>query len=142
LGIGPHSSFFSLYSNFLSFYKIWLKSVSKCMSVLLLRMLSYLWSPYGIGRPLYFCPVVSIFSFFFFPRLISAAADWMSTVLRHMVWCGPSANLECRSENASGSLEIQDAKMMQKSPSDDHRTTSSCYIFATKARIDNRKKTR
>ena len=22
----------------------------------------------------------------FFPRLISAAADWMSTILRHMVW--------------------------------------------------------
>jgi len=22
----------------------------------------------------------------FFPRLISAVADWMSTILRHMVW--------------------------------------------------------
>jgi len=22
----------------------------------------------------------------FFPRLISAAVDWMSTILRHMVW--------------------------------------------------------
>jgi len=30
--------------------------------------------------------------------------------------------------------------MMQKSPSEHHRTTSSGYIFATKARIDNRKK--
>jgi len=28
----------------------------------------------------------------------------------------------------------------QKSPSGHHRTTSSGYIFATKARIDNRKK--
>ena len=61
------------------------------------------------GRPLYFCPVVSssysffflmvalcnraehyIFSlwflsfFFFFPRLISAVGDWMSTILPHM----------------------------------------------------------
>jgi len=36
--------------------------------------------------------------------------------------------------------EIQDAKMMQKSPSAHHRTTLSGYIFATKARIDNRKK--
>ena len=35
--------------------------------------------------------------FFFFPRLISAAADWMSTILRHVVW-PYSANLECRSE--------------------------------------------
>jgi len=32
---------------------------------------------------------------FFIPRLISAVADWMSTIL---IWCGLSANLECRSE--------------------------------------------
>jgi len=25
-------------------------------------------------------------SFFFFPRLISAVGDWMSTILPHMVW--------------------------------------------------------
>jgi len=31
--------------------------------------------------------VVSFFfSSIFFPRLISAAADWMSTILRQMVW--------------------------------------------------------
>jgi len=29
-------------------------------------------------------PVVSIF--FFFPRLISAATDWMSTILLNMAW--------------------------------------------------------
>jgi len=42
--------------------------------------------------------VVSIFflSSIFFPHLISAAADWTSTILPHMLW--PSANLECRSE--------------------------------------------
>jgi len=33
----------------------------------------------------------------FFPRLISAVANWMSTILQHMVWLY-SANLECRSE--------------------------------------------
>ena len=38
-----------------------------------------------------------------------------------------------------GSLEIQDAKSRQKSPSRHHRTTLSGYIFAIKARIDNRK---
>jgi len=42
-----------------------------------------------------------LLSFFllFFPRLISApsaVADWMSTILPHMLW--PSVNLECRSE--------------------------------------------
>jgi len=55
--------------------------------------------PMKQGRPLYFCPVVSFFlllSSIFFPRLTSAAADWMSTILPHMVW--PCANLECRSE--------------------------------------------
>ena len=40
--------------------------------------------PMEYDRPLCFCPVVSFF--FFFPRLISAAADCMSTILLHMVW--------------------------------------------------------
>jgi len=41
-----------------------------------------------------------------------------------------------------GSLEIEDAKMMQKkSPSEHHHTILLGYIFATKACIDNRKKT-
>ena len=35
-------------------------------------------------------------SMFFFTRLFSAAADWMSTILPHMVW--PSATLRCRSK--------------------------------------------
>ena len=49
------------------------------------------------GRLLYFAPVASFFlSSFFIPRLFSAVADWMSTILPHMMW--PSANLECRSE--------------------------------------------
>ena len=44
-----------------------------------------LWPPYGIGQPTIFCPVVS-FDLSFSPRLISAVADWMSTILLHMVW--------------------------------------------------------
>ena len=64
---------------------------------------SNLWSPYVIRRPyilsccFFFFMValcnrdtIYIFMLFllllFFPRLISAAADWMSTILRHMVW--------------------------------------------------------
>jgi len=39
------------------------------------------------GRPIIFCPVVSsIFLLSFFPRLILAVADCMSTILLHMVW--------------------------------------------------------
>jgi len=35
-------------------------------------------------QALYFHHVV--YSSSFFPRLISAVADWMSTILPHMVW--------------------------------------------------------
>ena len=74
--------------------------------------------------------------FFFFPRLISAVADWMSTILPHMVW--PSVNLECRSEMWCARLAGNAGP--KKSPSGHHRTTVGLYIFATNARIDNRKK--
>jgi len=43
--------------------------------------------------------LLSFFLFFYlFPRLISAVADWTSSVDHIHTWCGPSANLECRSE--------------------------------------------
>jgi len=58
-------------------------------------------------RALYYCPVS------FFPRLISAVVDWMSTILLHMVW--PQCEFRCRSEflkcPARGSLEMQDPKI-------------------------------
>jgi len=57
------------------------------------KHLSILCSCRHYGRPayqmrtLYFRPVVSsFFSLFCVPRLISAVADWMSTILPHMVW--------------------------------------------------------
>ena len=50
----------------------------------------YLWPPYVIGQTIIFSScfffLLSFFFFFFFPRLISAVGDWMSTILRHMVW--------------------------------------------------------
>jgi len=48
--------------------------------------LRYLWSPYVIGQTIIFLPVISIFLSSSFPHLISAAVDWMSTILPHMVW--------------------------------------------------------
>jgi len=50
---------------------------------------SFLWSPYGrspygIGHTIIFLPCG--YFFFFFPRLISAVADWMFAILPHMVW--------------------------------------------------------
>jgi len=38
--------------------------------------------------PLYFCPVISLLSIYllFSSPIISAATDWMSTILLHMAW--------------------------------------------------------
>ena len=79
---------------------------------------------------------------FFFPRLISAVANWMSDILAHMVWPF-SANLGRRSKTCCMRLvENTGRKKWRKcnSPSAHHRTTLSGYIFAIKAHIDNRKK--
>ena len=49
--------------------------------------INLLWSPYGIGQTIYiFMLWFVLSSSFFIPRLISAAADWMSAILPHMVW--------------------------------------------------------
>jgi len=77
----------------------------------------------------------SMFLSFSFPRQISAVADWMSTILLHMVLY--SANLECRSEMCC--VRLAGNAGPKKSPSGHYRTNLSGYIFATKARIDNRK---
>jgi len=83
-----------------------------------------------------FLPALWFLFLSFFPRLISAVADWMSTILLHMV--SVDANLECRSEMCCARLAGNAGP--KKSPSGRHRTTLSGYIFATNARIDNEKK--
>jgi len=79
-------------------------------------------------------------SSFFFPRLLLAAQ--VGCLPYFDTWCGPRANLECRSERCCTRLAANAGpkKSRQKSPSGHHPTTLSGYIFATKARIDNRKK--
>jgi len=51
-----------------------------CRSYAVLRALS------NYGRAIIFSPCGFFLLSSFFPRLISAAADWMFTILRHMVW--------------------------------------------------------
>jgi len=63
--------------------------------------------------------------------------------LQHFqTWCSPSANLGCRSETCCTQLALNAGckKIAKNSPSVHHRTTLSGRIFATKARIHNRKK--
>ena len=95
---------------------------------------------YNRAGHIYFHPMVSSSFFLFFPHLISAVGDWMSTYFH--TWCGLSVNLECRSETCCMRLAENTArkKNAKKSPSGHHPTTLSGYIFATEVRIDNRKK--
>ena len=51
----------------------------------LLLLSSILWPPYVIRQAI-FSSRRLFFFFFFFPRLISAVADWISTILPHTVW--------------------------------------------------------
>ena len=100
-----------------------------------------LWSPYVIGQTIIFsscsfflmaalcnrgaiifllCDFYFLLSSsFFFPRLISAATDWISTILLHMA-C-PSANLECRSEMCCARLAANAGR--KKSPKSRHLGT-------------------
>jgi len=44
------------------------------------------WPPYWIGQIIIFLSCGFFFLSFFFPRLISAVADWMFTILLRMIW--------------------------------------------------------
>jgi len=75
----------------LSIKYIWLYSIMSMSreSIMLKKSSSnWLWSPYVIGQTIIFssCSFFLSSSIFLFPRLISAAAHWMSTILPHMVW--------------------------------------------------------
>ena len=77
--------------------------------------------------------------FFSSPNLSGRRLDVYHTSTQ---WCGPSVNLECRTETCCARLAENTArkKIAKKSPSGHHPTTLSGYIFAIKARINNRKK--
>ena len=57
-----------------------------------------------IFLPCGFLYLLLLFSSIFFPRLISDVADWMSVILPHMLCCGLSTNLRCRSETCCARL--------------------------------------
>jgi len=60
----------------------------------------FLWPPYVIGGALYFCPVISFYlSIFFYLFFLAQSQRPQVGCLPYFdTWCGPSANLECRSE--------------------------------------------
>jgi len=79
----------------------------------------------------------------FFPRLISAVAEWMSAILPRMVWPKCESRMQVWNvlHAARWKYIIQDAKMTQKkSPYRHHLTTLSGCVFAIKACIEIGKK--
>ena len=100
--------------------------------------LRLLWSPYGIGQTIIFSSCrLFFFLLFFFPHLISAAADWMSAIPPHMVWPWCEFQIQVWNLLHAACWKHRTQKSGQKSPSGHHHTTLSGYVFATKARIDN-----
>ena len=91
------------------------------------------------GHYIFILWFVSIFCLLF-PRLISAAADWMSTILLHMAWPLCKFRMQVWNVLQAARWKYRTQKWRKKSPSAHHRTTLSGYIFATKAHMYNRKK--
>jgi len=110
-------------------------SMSSLVYLLVWSPPPHLWSPYVIGKPYIFSSCFFLSSFFCSPNLSSRRLDvyhtsahsvvlvWSWNVLRAARW------------------KYRTQKSRKKSPSRHRRTTLSGHIFATKACIDNRKKT-
>ena len=75
----------------------------------------------------------------FFPRLISVAAYWMSTILWYMVWPKCEFRMQVWNVLRAARWKCRTQKIAKNWACGQHRTNLSGYIFATKAYIDNRK---
>jgi len=64
----------------------------------------------------------------------------MSTILLHMAWPMCEFRMQVWNVLLAARCKYRTQKSRQKSPPGHHRTNLSGYIFAIKARIDNRKK--
>ena len=118
---------------------------NNCYNSLLLRTLmcrrQLLWPPNRAGHHILQLWFLSSFFFFFYPRLFSAVADGMSTILPHMVWLYCEFRMHVWNVVHAARWKCRTQKNRQKLPSGHHRTTLSGCIFATTACIDNQKKT-
>jgi len=69
------------------------------------------------------CCLLSIFLSLSFPRLFSAVADWMSTVLPHMVWPQCEFRMQVWKMLHAARWKYRTQKGAKNSPSEQHRTT-------------------
>jgi len=92
-------------------------------------------------QTLYFRPAVSSSSSFYLYFFLAESQPSQIGCLPYFhTWCGLSANLGCRSETCCTGLAGNTGRKKSPEIPGHHRTTLSRYIFATKARMDNRKK--
>jgi len=98
-----------------------------------------LWPPCVADADIIFLPC-GFFPSIFFPRLISAVEDWMSTILPYMVWHQGKFRMHVWNLMHAARWKYRTKKWRIKSRSGHHPTTVLGYIFAIKTRIDNRKK--
>ena len=120
-------------------------AVNVCVTVIAGTNSVFLWLPCIQDADIIFLSCGFFFFLSFFYLFFLAYSRHRRLVVYHTSTHGVAlvrilnACLKCA---VRGSLQIQDAKSRQKSPSGHHRTTLSGYIFATKVRIDNQKKTK
>ena len=141
----------SLFHSWLEIHLLWSPYVIgqtiifSCCGLFFFLLLSSLWSPYGIGQTIIFscCGLFFLLLLLLLFFLAYSQPPQIGCLPYFGTWCGPSVNLECRSETCCARLAGNTGrkKSRQKSPSRHHRTNLSGHIFATKACIDNRKKT-
>jgi len=94
---------------------------------------AFLWPPYVIGKVIIFLPCGFFFLLSsFFTRLISAVADWMSTIYFN-IWCGLSANLGCLSETCCTRLAANIGR--KKSPKIRHLGTIAQFCRAISLQV-------
>ena len=95
--------------------------------------------PYVIGQAIIFLPC-GFYLLYLLPSFFLAQSQrpQIGCLPYFGMWCGPSANLECRSEICCTRLAANTGR--KKSPFWHRRTTLSGYIFGTKAYVDNLKK--
>jgi len=94
----------------------------------------FLWPPCVADADIIFLPCGFCY-LLFFPRLISVVAEWMSTVLPHMMWPRCEFRMQVWNVLQAARWKYRTQKWRKKSPSAHYRTTSSGWIFATKAYI-------
>jgi len=79
---------------------------------------------YGIGQTIIFSSCGFYLLLLLFPRPISAAAHWMSTILRHMVWPYCEFRMQVWNVLRAARWKCRTPKISKNWPSGHHRTTS------------------